>query len=85
MMQQDRDLSQRMGLREQYAAATGWLGLACQVLEASVAVFLRRRFGRRYLGGQAAAVLLLVPLWSLGWQEHDPTPLWWFLGLYLLA
>lgn len=85
MMQPERDLSQTPDLREQYRSMGGLLAFICQALEASVAVFLRRNFGRRYFGRQAAAVLLIVPLWSLGWEGHDPRPLWVFLGLYVLG
>lgn len=84
-MNQDNDLSRMPSYRERYVAMASWLAYLAQVLETSVVVFLRRGFGRRYLGGHAAAVLVLVPLYSLLWEGHDPRPLFVFLGLYLLA
>ena len=50
----------------------------------SLEVFFRRDFGDRYLGVQAMAVLILVPLYSLGWQDYDLRPLYWFIPAYLL-
>lgn len=81
----ERDLTQRQGMGERMRANAAWFGLLCQVLEASVVVFTRSRFGRRYFGMQAAAVIPLVLLYSLFWRDRDPTPLMVFLGLYLVA
>jgi len=81
----DRDLSRTPPLREQYAALASWLALLCQVLETSIVVFLRKGFGERFLGGQAAAVIPLVLVYSLAWEGHNVTDLWLFLGLYLLG
>ena len=54
----------------------------CQVWAISMEVFLHRDVGERYLGPRAAAVLVLIPLYSLGWQGYDLEPLYWFLGTY---
>lgn len=79
------DISKAPSQREQYAALLSWLVFIGQALETSVAVFMRRGFGQRYFGGQAALVLLLVPLWTLVWPEDDPRPLLWFLPAYLMG
>ena len=81
----EQDLTKSPGIREQYAAGLNWLALLCQALEASVVVFIRRGFGVRYIGGQAAAVIPVVLVYSLFWQGYDVRPVWGFLGLYLLA
>lgn len=85
MTGQDRDLSRTPPLREQYAAFASWLALLCQALETSIVVFLRKGFGERYFGGQAAAVIPLILVYSLAWEGQDPTDLMCFLGLYLLG
>lgn len=84
MMGPEKDLTQTPGLREQYAAGLSWLAFICQVLETSAVVFLRREFGARYFGGQAAAVIPVALLYCLAWQGHDIRPMFIFLGLYLL-
>jgi len=85
MNQQQQDLSQSPSLRDQYAAGFSWFALLCQVLETSVIVFLRRGFGCRYLGGQAAAVIPVVFVYYLFCKGQDIRPLFCFLGLFLLA
>ena len=81
----ERDLSKTPSLREQYAAFSSWFVVLCQALEASIVVFLRRGFGARYFGVQAAAVIPVVLIYSLFWRGHDPVPLLVFLGLYLVG
>jgi len=49
----------------------------------SVEVFLHTKMGDRYSDVQAAAVLLLVPLYAALWEGRDPTPLFVFLALYV--
>ncbi|MCB9918575.1 MAG: hypothetical protein H6832_09245 [Planctomycetes bacterium] len=78
-------MSRMPTMREQHAMMTNWLGFACQVLEVSVAVFLRRGFGARYFGGAAAAVIPAVLLYSLAWEGHDITGLLVFLALFIMA
>lgn len=56
----------------------------CRTLAASVEVFLHREIGERYLGLQAAAVLLLVPIFSLGFPGREIGPLLLFLVAYLV-
>jgi hypothetical protein len=58
--------------------------LVFQIGAISMEVFLHRGFGERYLGPRAAAVFILIPLYSLGWQGYDLQPLFLFLGAYLL-
>ena len=63
----------------------GVFSLFLQAWATSVEVFLRRDFGVRYLNWQAAAVLLLVPLYAALWEgREDLRPLFWFLGAYLM-
>ncbi|MBC7817330.1 MAG: hypothetical protein IAG10_10615 [Planctomycetaceae bacterium] len=49
----------------------------------SIEVFIRGGFGSRYLGWQAAAVLLLAPLYCMLKKVHDSDQLLWYLSLYL--
>jgi hypothetical protein len=56
----------------------------CHAWATSVEVFLHRAPGSRYLGLQAAAVLLLVPLNVLFWKHHDIRGLLWFIPVYLM-
>jgi hypothetical protein len=49
----------------------------------SVEVFLHRRIGARYIGMQGLAVILLVPIYFLVWQENDCTPMLWFMLAFL--
>ena len=50
----------------------------------SAEVFLHTGMGARYSDVQAAAVLFLIPLYAALWEGRDPTPLFIFLGLYLV-
>jgi hypothetical protein len=59
------------------------LTLVVHAWAVSVEVFLRRGFGSRYIGLQAALVLLLVPFYALIWNGHDPRPMFLFLVAYL--
>ncbi len=81
----ERDLTQRQPRHERAKASAAWMLFLSQTLETSIVVFTRSRFGARYFGVHAAAVVPLVLVYSLFWREHDPTPLWAFLGCYLLA
>jgi hypothetical protein len=49
----------------------------------SVEVFLRSRFGSRYIGAKGAIVVLIVPFFIMFWKGHDPRPLLCFLVAYL--
>jgi len=78
-----------MPQQKQSALESARTGLAvglfiCRSLSVSVEVFLHRGMGERYLGLQAAAVLLLVPLYSLVWPGYDLRPLMLFLLAYLV-
>lgn len=69
-----------------FSSLRGNLNLAlfiCRAWATSLEVFLHRDIGDRYLSWNSAAVLLLVPLYLLGWQGYDPRPLGWFLIAYL--
>lgn len=61
-----------------------WVIFIAGSLATSVEVFLHRRFGERYFGLQAVAVLVIVPFYSLFWEGHDPTGLMQFLGAYIV-
>jgi hypothetical protein len=50
----------------------------------SLEVFLRRGFGSRYFGLQAALVLLLVPSYALIWEGQDLRPIFLFLVGYVV-
>ncbi len=49
----------------------------------SVEVFLRRRFGARYVGLQGAAAAMMILLSGCLWPGKDLRPLIGFLGAYL--
>jgi hypothetical protein len=55
----------------------------CRIWAMSLEVFLHRDLGERYLGWNAAAVWVLVPLYLLGWQGYDCRPMVLFLPVYL--
>lgn len=59
-------------------------GLVVGAGAASSEVFLHRRFGSRYLGVQASAVFLIVPMFAGTFPEDSPEPLIGFLAVYLL-
>lgn len=63
----------------------GALAFAARVLEASVVVFTRTRFGERYLGVQALAVLPAVVLFASSQEGFSPDGLFSFLGAWLVA
>lgn len=58
--------------------------MLCSSWATSLEVFLHKGMGHRYHGLQAAAVLLLVPFYSLAWSEYDLRPLMCFLGAYVV-
>ena len=64
-------------------AAMGWLAFISRIGSVTVEVFLHSRFGERYIGMEAAAALVLVPVFGLFWPEYDLEPLMQFLGAYL--
>lgn len=76
---------QQQGGLSQSRAFLGWMVFIAGAMSASVEVFLHKpaTIGERYLGIQAAAVLLIVPFCTLFWPEHDVTPLYLFLIAYL--
>jgi hypothetical protein len=68
------------------AGGNGWpvVVFLVQAWATSVEVFLHRRFGERYLGVQAAAILLLIPVYCLAWPHQDLQPMIGFLLFYVL-
>lgn len=81
----DQDNNAHPSQKQQYAAFVSWLAYLCQILETSVVVFTRSGFGRRYFGLQAFAVLPLLLLYTTFWPEHDPRPIFGYLGAYIVA
>lgn len=71
---------------EQFRSMVGWLTFVSSALAVSVEVFLHRSrtIGERYLGLQAAAVILIVPFYTLFWEGYDVMPLMRFLGMFLV-
>jgi hypothetical protein len=65
-------------------AALGIFVFVVDVWATSLQVFLHVGFGWRALGKQAAAVLLLVPIYIMLWQHYDPRPMVLFMPAYLL-
>jgi len=61
-----------------------WLSVVPEAWAISVQVFTHRRFGARYLGLQAAVVILLVPVYCMLWQHADLRPMFLYLVAYLL-
>jgi len=64
------------------------LTLVARMFEAPVVVFLHRpdSFGERYLGLQSGAALLLLFFWPAFCEPfHDPTPMFIYAGLYVIA
>ncbi|MCK6486426.1 MAG: hypothetical protein HUU22_11045 [Phycisphaerae bacterium] len=70
---------------QQTKAVLSWIAFIAGVLAVSVEVFLRRSrtFGERYMGVQAALVILLVPIYCAWWGGYDVRPLFYFLAAYL--
>jgi hypothetical protein len=54
-----------------------------RTLAFSVEVFLHTGIGERYADVQAAAALLLIPMYTIFWPGHDPRPMLLFLMLYV--
>lgn len=83
-MNQEQNPNQNQSGPMQFKAFLSWVVFIAGALATSVEVFLHRRFGERYLGFQAAVVLLIVPFYSLFWEGRDPTPLLQFLVAYVV-
>ncbi len=58
--------------------------LGCRSWATSLEVIVHRAPGERYLGLQAAGVLLLVPFYGLFWSGYDLSLLMAFLPVYLV-
>ena len=65
-------------------AMLNWLMLLVMSYSTAMEVILHRNMGHRYLGFQAVAVLLLVPLHTLFMETRDPELTAWFLLFYVL-
>ncbi len=74
-MQNEQQESEKAGLQLAMFFIQTWA--------ASIEVFIHHRFGKRALGPQAAAVVLLVPAWIMAWPQEDPRPMLCFLVAYL--
>lgn len=61
----EQDMMQGQSFWQRRQAALARSAFICQMLEASVVVFTRRNFGRRYFGVHTACVIPVVLLWSL--------------------
>ena len=61
------------------------LSFLFRMLEASVIVFTRARFGERYLGVPGLCVVPAVLVYTTFWQGYDLEPLMVYLGLWGLA
>jgi len=61
----------------------GWVTFISRIGAVTVEVFLHSRFGERYIGMEAAAALVLIPVFGLFWPDSDLLPLMQFLGVYL--
>ena len=75
---------QKPGMFESFRNSMGVGLFICRSFAVSIEVFLHKEMGERYLGLQAAAVLLFVPLFSLFWPGFDLRPLMLFLLAYLV-
>lgn len=62
-----------------------WLATLLQVLEISVVVFLRRRFGERYFRWRPLAVPPVVLFFGSLFPEEDQTPLLYFLAFWFMG
>jgi len=80
------DMLQQRSPRQEMRGIANLLMFVARVASVTVEVFLHRQFGPRYIGGQAAAGLLVVPVFgALLYPHHDQRPLLVFVGLFLLG
>ena len=75
---------QEKPLRERIEHTAALLHLLCDCLAFTVVVFLRRDFGRRFIGLQGVGILAPL-LWPIVMPAHDPRPMFLFFALVLLA
>jgi hypothetical protein len=71
-----------------FQTARGAMNLVAFLVQSgavTVEVFLHSRFGERYIGGQAAAAVVLIPCFGMLFPEHDIRPLVYFLGSFLVT
>jgi hypothetical protein len=71
---------------DQGRKGAGLILLVARALACSVEVFLHRSstFGERYLGAQAALAALIIFIFPIFGSREDPTPLWYFMGAYIV-
>jgi hypothetical protein len=70
-----------------FQSARGAMNLVAFIVQSGAVtaeVFLHSRFGERYIGGQAAAALVLIPCFGMLFPQHDIRPLFYFLGSFLV-
>lgn len=78
-------LEPRSPLQDMRSMTNGLMFLA-RVGAVTLEVLLHKNFGVRYFGGQAAAALLVVPLFgTLLFPHDDQRPLLIFLGVFFVA
>ena len=66
-------------------AAPGLFRFVIRTWGTAVEVFLRKDFGSEYLGMQAAAAFLFIPLYAIaGVPQYDPVPMFQYWILYVL-
>lgn len=63
---------EQVPLADRLKSGAGWIAFFSGALAVSVEVFSRRigTFGERYIGLQAAAIVLLLPFYTLLWPGH---------------
>lgn len=75
---------QERSIVEQYQSSARCVLFICECLALTVIVFLRRKFGERFIGFRGLAAVGLMMAYTLFWPEDDPSPLGWFLVAYLV-
>lgn len=74
---------QKQGFLSDMRTGAGAVTLICQALAVSSEVHLRRGFGVRYMGLQAALAAVAIPCFCIFFPHDDPRPLQWFMLAYL--
>lgn len=71
---------------DQFKRGVSILVFLSRALALSVEVFLHQAgsFGERYLGLQAGATVLMIFFFPVFWKGHEPGPVFFFLGCYLV-
>ncbi|MCE9592333.1 MAG: hypothetical protein K8S99_17650 [Planctomycetes bacterium] len=72
------------GVMDQWRSGMSCIVFFARSLAVSVEVFLRRGFGERYIGLQAAVAMPIILFFGVFFPEDDPGPMLWFLLAYLV-